>query len=79
MLHAQNIGCADNFLRESWPGNSTMICNVKMKNGDCSGDLGTKNYCKDTTLVSIVITIKAFGSLDTQDQAIRWQGQPYQI
>ena len=52
-----------------------MICNVKMKNGDCSRDLGTENYCKDTILVSIVIAIKAFGSLDTQDQGICWQGQ----
>ena len=45
--------------------------NVKMKNGNCSEDLGTKNYCKDTTLVSIVITIKAFGSQDTRDYGIR--------
>ena len=53
-----------------------MICNVKMKNGDCSGNLGTENYCKDTTLVSIVIAIKTFGSLDTRNYRIHWQGQP---
>ena len=49
---------AGNFLCKPWPRNSTMICNVKMKNGDYSGDLGTESYCKDTTLVSIVIAIK---------------------
>ena len=57
-----------------------MQCQKMMKNGDCSldcsGDLGTENYCKDTTLVSIVIAIKAFGSLDTRDYGIGWQGQP---
>ena len=53
-----------------------MMCNVKMKNGNCSGDLGTENYYKDTILVSIVIAIQAFGSLDTRDYGIRWQGQP---
>ena len=41
-----------------------------MKNGDYSGDLGTENYCKDTTLVSIVIAIKVFGTLDTQDYGL---------
>ena len=44
--------------------------NIKMKNGDCSGDLGTENYCKDTTLVSIATAIKTFGSLDTRDYGI---------
>ena len=48
-----------------------------MKNGNCSTDLGTENYCKGTTLVSIVIAIQAFGSLDTQDYGIGWQGQPW--
>ena len=45
--------------------------NIKMKNGNCSGDLGTENYSKDTTLASIVIAIKAAGSQDTQDYGIR--------
>ena len=45
-----------------------MICNdVKIKNGDCSGHLGMDNYCKDTTLVFIVIATEAFASLDTLD------------
>ena len=47
-----------------------MTRNVKMKNGDYSGDLGTENYCKDATLVSIVIAIKVFGNLDTQDYGL---------
>ena len=47
-----------------------MIRNVKMKNGDYSGDLGAENYCKDATIVSIVIAIKVFGSLDTQDYGL---------
>ena len=34
--------------------------NVKMKNGDCSGHLGTDNYCKDATLALIVIVTEAF-------------------
>ena len=55
---------------EPWAGNSTMTRNIKMKNGDYSGDLGTENYCKDATLVSIVIAIKIFGSLDTQDYGL---------
>ena len=47
-----------------------MVRNVKMKNGDYSGDLGTENYCKDAKLVSIVIAIKVFGNLDTLDYGL---------
>ena len=51
MPTALNTACAG-ISSVNYGLDTMMIRNkVKIKNGGCSGDLGTDNYCKDTTLV----------------------------
>ena len=50
------------FLREPWAGYHDITQRHQNENG---GYLDTDNYCKDTTLVSLVIATEAFASLDT--------------